>query len=271
MLSELRNRILLSSRRAAYHSYQERPFDGEYLEINVFVSVLKPFLSIISVATGFVYLADKLKLQTGVESTILAVFTLLTLEGLKYFLTPKMMNRYYKRRYVESLLLAAFVLPLYLTSIFVSVQGISTYFDRAKENTTIIKTETTTLIDELNSDYEESLKIERAKYDAIFNVALQNNTLKWKTTIDQLSKIENRIDNLTLNRDKEVERLRNELQAETTEIKADTTSKVTVVRYISFVTELLLLLGFIFNQYYYYRSYLGSVNFRNRKVQTIKK
>lgn len=264
-MEELRNRILLASRRRAVKLYRHRPFDSEYLEINLLVTVLKPVLSAVSFVTGFVYLNDKFRSQNVQESLLIAVSLLLVLEGLKYFLTPKMMNKFFRKRMIEFTVLAAFCVPLYLTSVFISVNGVCIYFDSSREVGVEIKSENRKIIVDFKAFVNENIKLEQDKYQEFYKQAKTNNTLKWKTTTEQLERIEKRIDELTSYRDKEVELMREELKVELNNNEIDTTERVKVIRYVSLITEFLLFAAFAFGQYYLHRSYLGNLEFRKHK------
>ena len=265
MLSGLRDRVLLSSRRKAYSVYRNKPFDSEYLSIDFVLRLFKPILSIVSVVTGYVYLNEKLSSGGVLISTYSPIVILILLESLKYFLTPKMVCRILKGKYLEASIIALFVIPIYLLSIYFSINGVVEYFDIRKEVKIERVIDYKGEIEAIKSNTNKSVSLEQNKYSTISRNAELNNTLKWKTTTDQLSLIENRIDRLTEQSQKEIEAVRLEANSEIEATTEELSINIGFIRYSAIVTELLLLFCFIFNQYYMYRSYLGNIDFRKRR------
>jgi hypothetical protein len=256
-MKNIKNKLLLAARRKAQNSYRAKPFDSDYLDIFGASKILKYVFSAVSVVTGFFYVSNIFENQLGSFqiSTTIAVFILLSIEFLKYFLTPKGLNRFLKAKYIDATLLLCVAIPLYLVSVFFSINGVKELFDKIPNEREENKVEVVQKSDSLLTYYDNQIKTEQEKISIITKSSAENGTLKWKTTVDQLTRLENRVDGLMESKQKAIESLSSTMNTEFDKVAEKSYNNLEKIVYISIVTEFLLFLCFLFSEYYLYRSF----------------
>ncbi len=260
-MKNLKNKLLLAARRKAQSSYRNKPFDSDYLDIFGASKILKYVFSAVSVVTGFFYVSNLFENQLGSfqVSTTIAVFILLSIEFLKYFLTPKGLNRFFKAKYIDATLLLSVAMPLYIVSIFFSINGVKQLFDKIPDQKKENRVEVVNKSDSLLTYYDNRITTEQEKISLITKSSAEDGTLKWKTTVDQLTRLENRVDRLMESKQAAIESLSSTMNTEFEKEAEKSYNNLEKIVYISIVTEFLLFLCFLFGEYYLYRSFRGFI------------
>jgi len=269
-MKKLKERILLYFRRKSYEIYRQKPFDAEYLDLYLFSFLVKFLCSTFSLITGFVFLNNLFDSQISfVYNLVVTISILVIVEGLKYYLTPKGFYLLFKKKFTESFIVIFISLFIYSTSIFISIRGTQQFFDNRLE----FKTQTLDNSKEESiktSDYYDSLIfIEQNKIDQITRYSIENNTYKWKTTVEQINRLESRIDNLREKSNK----IESKIESEGSQIVSDQfkleSNRLYHLTNLAFLSESILFISFLFSQYYLFRSYSGSIDFWKRKKKII--
>jgi hypothetical protein len=263
-LQMLRDKRLLSLRSKATTLFKVRPFDAEYLVVYNLSMVIKYLCSALSMVTGYFYL-DYLFGNVIEFAWVGAIIALVLIESMKYYLTPIFYNGLLKGKYLLSFLFGLVVVPVIGLSIFLSVQGITEISNKSVSIVEVSKDTQTVKLMEISDYYDNLIVTEQAKLESIITYAKEKNSLTWKTTTDQINRLEERVDFLINKKENELNEFKaNNLASLSTEISKNE-SIVVNFKFITIITESILLLAFLFQSYYLYKTHRGNLDFRAKR------
>lgn len=258
--------------------YSDSTFGQQFADIYVITYVIRFLASSFSMVTGFFFLYTLFSNQlSGWTVHVIAAIVILIVELLKYYITPKGFANLFKSKFGYAVGALIVALPLYGASIYFTVHGVEDFFESRNQDIQITESKQEVDLSEKITYYDSLIKVEQVKYDKVFNAAVESKTITWKTTVDQLSRIESRIDDQMKKKEDVLQEIKLQQAEEIDEVEEKTFALKDELLYISISSETILFLIFLFGQYYLYRFYIenqpkqeSSKKPQSTKKQTVK-
>lgn len=262
--------ILNRIRKSASKSYLIESFDELFLDVYLLTYLVRAAASIFSLVTGFYFLYTLFGAQLdGVSKYILASVTVIVVESLKYYITPKAFSNLFKKNLTYGLPTLMVAIPLYLVSVFFTINGVGQYFDDNNDAIEIAVSDRDVAVSDKIAYYDSLIRVEQLKYDKVTSQHEGTSRMGWKAVIDQLDKIETRIDEYI----DEKEVIRAETKEDQNKVVETTIEETNFIKqntiYISAASESLLFLAFLFSQYYLYRAFVDAKRLPKTKTKKV--